>query len=171
MKLSQIVNKIINEDTWGNNPSAAGAMSPGTPPNATSPKPSSTGRNLDIDNLFDAFKRELETQEKASVRKFTEQLKKNFLNKHIKIAASKGGIGQIEKEYSIDVTNIEVRYMKDKYYIVFTGKEGQKAASEYYLDDSVIEVDDAPQPVSSTGTTGGLSQPSMGTKRNILPQG
>lgn len=172
MKLTDIVNRIINEDTWGNNPSAAAPMSPGISPTAKTPSPSFSGRNLDIDGLFKTFKTEIDAQEKNSIKKFIDRLTSDFMNKHVKIHASKGGIGQIEKQYDITVTGVDVRYMKDRYYVVFSGKEGNRDEAEYYLDDSVVSIDDTPAPVSSTGKTGGLSQPtSMSAKRNILPQG
>lgn len=172
MKLSDLAREIMTEDTWGNNPSAAGAMSPGMSPTAATPPATPASRNVDIANLFKNFKSELEKQEDVSVKKLTDQLKKNFLKKSVKVKASKGSVGQIEKEYNVNVNNIDVRYMKDKYFIVFTGKEGdEQQSSEYYLDDSVIQVDDSAKQVSPTGRTGGLAQPTMSpTKKNILPQ-
>lgn len=173
MKLSHIAKKIMNEDSWGTWPSAGGAMSPGKSPAATTQIPSPTGRSLDIENLFKNFKNELEKQENASVKKLSDQLKKTFLKKTTKIKASKGSVGQIEKEYNVTVDDIDVRYMKDKYYIVFVGKEdNEQQSSEYYLDDSVIQVDDSAKSISPTGRTGGMVQPSMvdTTKKNILPQ-
>lgn len=172
MKLSDLVRQVINEDTWGNNPSAAGSMSPGRSPTTTPPPSTPNTKMVDISDMFKNFKLGLEKQEDALMKKFTEDLKKSFLKKNVTVKASKGSVGQIEKEYAISVSNIDVRYMKDKYYVVFTGKEGQASESEYYLDDSVIQVDDTAKPVSSTGTTGGLEPQSTGnTKRNILPQG
>lgn len=172
MNLSDIARNILKEDTWGNNPSAAGGMSPGRTPTATSPSP--TSRRMDIFKLYEKFKLELETQEDASIKKFSDQLKKTFLKKKVRINAGKGGAGQMEKEYDVVVSDIDVRYMKDKYYIVFTGKEGDGPEKEYYLDDSIIEVDDSATPVSQTGRTGGMVSPQtigMTGKRNILPQG
>jgi hypothetical protein len=172
MKLSDLAKQLISEDTWGNNPSSAGSMSPGRSPTTTPPPATPNAKMIDISNLFKNFKLDLEKQEDASVKKLVDDLNKSFLKKNVSVKASKGSVGQIEKEYGILVLGIDVRYMKDKYYIVFTGKEGQASESEYYLDDSVIQVDDSAKPVSSTGTTGGLEPQSTGnTKRNILPQG
>lgn len=93
------------------------------------------------------------------------------------VKASKGSVGQIEKEYNVSVNNIDVRYMKDKYYIVFIGKEGNESENEYYLDDSQIQVNDSPQaksqaPASLTrGQVGGIQYPQvmgMNSKRNIV---
>jgi hypothetical protein len=173
MNLSDIAKKIISEDTWGNNPSAAGGMSPGRTPTATPPPATPNAKMIDISNLFKNFKSQLEKQEDAAIRKLENDLKRQFLKKHVKVKASKGSVGQIEKEYDVTVNNIDVRYMKDKYYIVFNGKEGNSAESEYYLDDSVIEVDNTAAPVSPTGTTGGMSvtpQSTGNTNRNIVPQ-
>lgn len=172
MNLSDIARKIMNEDTWGNNPSAAGGMSPGRTPTTVSP--GLAARSLDISNLYKNFKSRLEKQEDASINKLVSDLKKNFLKKNVRVKASKGGVGQIEKEYNINVSNIDIRYMKDKYYIVFSGREGkQTQPSEYYLDDSVIQVTDAAPSISSTGKTGGMAPAPVTSmpKKNILPQG
>lgn len=146
MNLTDIAKRVLKEDTWGNNPSAAGGMSPGRAPTAVQPPAAQSGNMIDISNLFKNFKTELEKQEDASMKKLADNLKKSFLKKTVKVKASKGSVGQIEKEYDVAVTNIDVRYMKDKYYIVFTGKEGDQSDAEYYLDDSVIQVN----PVTST---------------------
>lgn len=171
MNLTDIAKKIINEDSWGTNPSAGGSMSPGRSPTAISPGP--TSKRVDISNLYKNFKLELEKHEDALIQKFEADLKKSFLKKIVTVKASKGSVGQIEKEYNVTVNNIDVRYMKDKYYVVFTGKEGNAAESEYYLDDSIVSVDDAPASVSTVGRTGGMYAPEDGTagKKNILPQG
>jgi len=171
MNLTDIAKKIINEDSWGTFPSAGGSMAPGRSPTAVSPGP--TAKKVDISNLYKNFKLELEKQEDALIQKFEADLKKSFINKVVTVKASKGSVGQIEKEYNVTVNNIDVRYMKDKYYVVFTGKEGNASESEYYLDDSIITVDDAPASISNVGRTGGMSAPEDGTvgKKNILPQG
>ena len=174
MKLTDLAKKIISEDTWGNNPSSGGGMSPGRSPTNVSPQATPNAKTVDVSGSYKNFKNELENQENAVVKKFVEELKKQFLKKNVSIKASKGSVGQIEKEYGIVVNNIDVRYMKDKYYIVFVGKEEEDAENEYYLNDSSIQVNNSAQPVSATGTTGGLGATSQtaggNTKRNILPQ-
>jgi hypothetical protein len=173
MKLTDIAKKIISEDTWGNNPSAAGSMSPGRSPTATPPPATPNAKVVDISGSYRNFKNQIEQQEDAAAKKFEEELKKQFLKKNVSVKASKGSVGQIEKEYGVTVSNIEVRYMKDKYYVVFIGKEGNESENEYYLDDSSIQVDNSAAPVSSTGTTGGMgdtTQSTGNTKRNIVPQ-
>lgn len=178
MNLTDIAKKIIKEDTWGNNPSAAGSMSQGRAPNAVTPPATPNAKMIDISNMFKNFKLSLEKQEDVAIKKLADELKKSFVKKNVVVKASKGSVGQIEKEYSLVVNNIEVRYMKDKYYIVFTGKEGNESENEYYLDDSQIQVNDAPQPTSQSpasltrGQVGGIQYPqTMGiaSKRNIVP--
>lgn len=180
MNLTDIAKKVLKEDTWGNNPSAAGSMSPGRAPTAVQPPAAQSGNMVDISNLFKNFKLELEKQEDASVKKLADNLKKTFLKKAVQVKASKGSVGQIEKEYDITVNDIDVRYMKDKYYIVFTGKEGNASDAEYYLDDSVIKVNPAQKPTaapaSSLKNVGGMvplkpTSQMAPTAKNILPQG
>jgi hypothetical protein len=178
MNLTSIAKKILNEDTWGNNPSAAGGMSPGRAPTATTPPPSQSGNVVDISQSFRNFKLNLEKQEDAAVKKFSEELKKQFLKKTVTVNASKGSVGQIEKEYTITVSDVQTRYMKDKYYVVFVGKEGNASQSEYYLDDSQVQVNPATSsaPQSGLKNVGGIvplkpTPAGAPVAKNILPQG
>ncbi len=181
MNLTNIAKKILSEDSWGTNPSAAGGMSPGRAPTATTPPPSQSGNTVDISQSFRNFKLELEKQEDASVKKFTEELKKKFLKKTATVQASKGSVGQIEKDYTVSVNNVEVRYMKDKYYVVFIGKEGDANEAEYYLDDSLIQVNppttaSTTAPQSALRNIGGIvpmkpTPAGAPAAKNILPQG
>lgn len=178
MNLTNIAKKILSEDSWGTNPSAAGGMSPGRAPTATTPPPSQSGNVIDISQSFKKFKTDLEKTKTDLVKKFENELKGKFLKKTTTIKASKGSVGQIEKEYTISVKNIQVRYMKDKYYVVFMGKEQDEKESEYYLDDSQVQVNPAKssEPQSGLKNVGGIVplQPTSNmapTAKNIIPQG
>jgi hypothetical protein len=178
MNLTNIAKQILKEDTWGNNPSAAGGMSPGRAPTATTPPPAQSGNVVDISQSFRNFKLNLEKQEDAAVKKFSEELKKQFLKKTVTVNASKGSVGQIEKEYTLTVSDIQTRYMKDKYYVVFIGKEGNASQSEYYLDDSQVQVNPATSSVPQSGlkNVGGIvplkpTPAGAPVAKNILPQG
>lgn len=178
MNLTNIAKQILKEDTWGNNPSAAGGMSPGRAPTATTPPPAQSGNVVDISQSFRNFKLNLEKQEDAAVKKFSEELKKQFLKKTVTVNASKGSVGQIEKEYTLTVSDIQTRYMKDKYYVVFIGKEGNASQSEYYLDDSQVQVNPGTSsaPQSGLKNVGGVvplkpTPAGAPVAKNILPQG
>jgi hypothetical protein len=182
MNLINIAKQILKEDTWGNNPSAAGGMSPGRVPTATTPPPAQSGNVVDISNEFKNFKVELEKQRDTATKKLIEKLNKSFLKKQAKVNASKGSIGQVEKEYDILVTGIDVRHMKDTFYIVFKGKEGKASEAEYYVEDSQITVNPVnpssptSQPQSSLKTAGGMvplkpTSQMAPVAKNILPQG
>lgn len=174
MNLTDIAKKIINEDSWGMNPSAGGGMSLGRSPSATN-VPAPTSRRVDISKLIDTFRADLDKHQKTLIDKLAKDLKNNFANKTVIIKASKGSVGQIEKEYKVAVSDIDIFYQKDFYYVVFIGKEGNADAKEYYLSkhDNIVQVDDAAQSISNVGRTGGMSVPEDGTagKKNILPQG
>jgi len=169
----------MTEDTWGNNPSAAGGMSPGRAPTATTPPPAQSGNVVDISQSFRNFKLDLEKNEDAITKKFVEELKKQFLKKTVSVNASKGSVGQIEKEYSINVSDVKIYFIKDKYYVVLVGSEPDSTESEYYLNDSQIQVN--PATSSSTQQSGlrnvGGIVPMKPTPagspvaKNILPQG
>jgi hypothetical protein len=175
MKLTDLVKKIISEDATGNFPASGGGMSPSRSPTAVSPTPTP----VDIIKSYENFKKGLEQQKIYAVNKFSEELKKQFLKNpaiNVRVKASKGSADQqVQKEYNISVNNIDVRYMNDKYHVVFIGKEGNKSKyNDYYLEDSFIQIDGSAPANSGTDTTGGLdatSQTSTGnTNRNIVPQ-
>jgi len=179
MNLTNIAKKILKEDSWGTNPSAGGGMSPGRAPTATTPPPAQSGNVVDISQSFRNFKLDLEKNEDAITKKFVEELKKQFLKKTVSVNASKGSVGQIEKEYSINVSDVKIYFIKDKYYVVLVGSEPDSTESEYYLNDSQIQVN--PATSSSTQQSGlrnvGGIVPMKPTPagspvaKNILPQG
>jgi hypothetical protein len=116
----------------------------------------------------------------VATKKLVDKLNKSFLKKQAKVNASKGSVGQVEKEYDIFVTGIDVRHMKDKFYIVFKGKEGKASEAEYYVEDSQITVNPAApatsQPQSALKTAGGMvplkpTSQMAPVAKNILPQG
>lgn len=182
MNLSDIARQILREDSWGTNPAAAGGMSPGREPTAVSPSPEQSGNMQDIAQSFRNFKLEIEKQEDASIKKFIEELKRQFLKKTVSVEASKGGINQPNaKQYSITVNDIDVRYMDEKYFIVFTGNEsGKKDTHEYYLEDSKIQVNpetsSSASPESALKNVGGVAPLSPTShmaprSKNTIPQG
>lgn len=179
MKLSYIAKQIIKEDSWGTNPAAAGGMSPGREPTAVTPPPSQSANMRDIAQSFKNFKTDLEKHEDASIKKFIDELKRQFLKKTVAVEASKGGINQPNaKQYSITVNDVDVRYMDDKYFIVFTGNEaGKKDTHEYYLEDSQVQINPATSSPEQSGlkNVGGVVplKPShmAPTDNNIIPQG
>lgn len=152
MNLTNIVKKIVNEDTWGNNPSAAGAMSPGKAPASTMTPPVPTGnvKFRDVKKDFTIFTSELEKQEENLKRKLTTDLSKELVNKNVTARASKGSVGQIEKDYSFSVADVSLVKLGETYYIVLKAKDG----AEYFLNiDFKVKVDassPAQQPASQS---------------------
>lgn len=183
MNLKDIAKQVLNEDSWGTNPAAAGSMSPGRAPTAVTPPPSQSANVQNIIQSFRNFKLGIEQQEEAAVKKFVTELKNKFLKKTVSVDASKGGIKQPNaKQYTITVTDIDVKYMDDTYYIVFTGNEaGKKDTHDYYLEDSKISVNPATsqapaQQQSALKNVGGVVplQPTSHmapTAKSILPTG
>jgi len=140
MNLKSIVKKIVSEDTWGNNPSAAGAMSPGKAPASTMTPPAPTGnvKFRDVKKDFAIFTSELEKQEENLKKKLTTDLSKEFVNKNVTARASKGSVGQIEKDYSFTVADVSLVKLGETYYIVLKAKDG----AEYFLNiDFKVKVD------------------------------
>jgi hypothetical protein len=131
MNLKDIAVKILNEDTWGNNPAAAGNMSAGAEPTAVSPAPSPDVKFYSVVKDFVAFQTKVNAEEEAAKKELSQTLKKNLVNKEVAVRASKGSIGQ-EKDYTITVKDINISYVKDKYYIVLKADDRK----DYYINSS-----------------------------------
>jgi hypothetical protein len=134
MKLITIYKSIINEDSWGNNPSSGGSAAPGKTPNATSPAaPAAAQANV---KMYDVLK-DYQTLE-STIEKEEEQAKKTLKtsvaqqvgNKKVQARASKGAVGQVEKDYTIDVVDVDVSYQSEKFYIILKGKDKK----DYYIN-------------------------------------
>ncbi len=172
MYLKDIARKIISEDTWGNNPSAAAPQNPGRSP---TPAPSGATGNVrfyDFNKSYNDFKTTIDKQEAGAKAKLDGELTKELVNKTVTVLASKGSVGQVEKEYTMKVSGVDIRRMKDKFYIVLQG--GDK--SEYYVDTTAkAKIDNTPQEAPTMGSSlnkpqaGGIVYPQnmgMSTKNN-----
>ena len=147
INLTELAKKILKEDTWGNNPSAAAPQAPGRSPTAVTPPASPNNKTVDIIGEFNNFKTKIQTEEEKIKKQFVDYLSKTVLNKNVTAKASRGSMDQyIVKDYTFTVSAIDVRYVhsKDKYYVVFTGQD-DKGTSEYYIEDSKIQLDLTPQ--------------------------
>jgi hypothetical protein len=163
MNLTEIAKKILNEDSWGNNPSAAAGQNPGEQTAATPPPATGNVKFHDIKKDYTTFTSAIEKQEEAAKKKFDADLTKALGNKKITVRASKGSVGQVEKDYSLTVASADIVYLKDKFYVVLVGTD----KSEYYINtDFKIKVDaTAPAaPEMASGKTGNIvHQPVIGT--------
>lgn len=119
----------MNEDTWGNNPSAAG-MSPGKTPNAVSPAPSAAVKFYDVAKDFANFERTITKEEEAASKNLETTISTNLANKKVMTRASKGSVGQTEQDYTVDVLAVDVTYMSDKFYIILKGADKK----DYYIN-------------------------------------
>lgn len=146
INLTELAKKILNENTWGDSPSAGAPTAPGRSPTAVTPSPSPNNKAVDILSDFNNFKAKVQAEEDKVKKQFIDSLSKTFLNKNVTAKASRGSMDQyIVKDYTFTVTAIDVRYVhsKDKYYVVFSGTD-DKGPSEYYIEDSKIQVDLTP---------------------------
>jgi hypothetical protein len=170
MKLSHLAKQIMKEDTWGNNPSSAGAMSPGKTPNAITPAPSPNETFVDVQKDYQMFETTIEKEEEAAKKTLEGNLKGSIGGKKVIARASKGSVGQTEQDYTIDVADVNVVYMSEKYYVVFKDTSGK----DYYIDTSrkvkVLGQADkrgAQTPTSMPPSVGGIAYPqNMGVGSN-----
>jgi hypothetical protein len=130
MKLKEIAKQVLSEDTWQNNPAAGAPQNPGASPNAVSPAPSPDVKFYNVMNDFNAFTTKIDAEEEAAKKELDTSLKKSLLNKQVVVRASKGAIGQAEKDYTITVKNITVTYLKDKYYVILKAEDKK----DYYIN-------------------------------------
>jgi len=155
-KLQDIAKEVLNEDSWGNNPSAAGSMSPGRAPNATPPPASTNLKFYDLKKDYNVFVTTIEKQEELAKKKLDGDLTKVLRNKKVTVRASKGAIGQVEKDYTITVAGVDVNYMKDKFYIVLKGTD----KSDYYANTEFkVKIDATPPKAPTMGASGQPQKP------------
>lgn len=132
MKLSDLAKRVIQEDTWGNNPAAGGSASPGKTPNAVTPaaKPVGGTNEYDVGKDFHNFETTVEREEEAASKNLENTIKQKLGNKKVTVRASKGSVGQTEQDYTIDVTEVKVTYMSDKHYVILRGNDNK----DYYIN-------------------------------------
>jgi hypothetical protein len=127
MKLTDLAKKILKEDTWGNNPSAGAPQNPGKAPTAA---PASGETFYNVGQDFRLFVGNIEKTEAAEEKKLDEKISQKILNKNITAKASKGSVGQMEKEYTFVVASVDVNFLKDQFYIILKDKD----ETDYYIN-------------------------------------
>jgi hypothetical protein len=138
MKLSTIARGILNEDA---------PMSPAQAPATATP--ASTEKFYDVLNDFQGFETIVDKQTETAKKNLESSLSKNLLNKTATFRASKGAVGQVEKDYTITVTGVGVSQLKDEYFIVLRDKEKK----DYFVNTGFkIKVSDATEDTSSSST-------------------
>lgn len=147
MKLSDIAKRVLNEDT----------NLPANQP-ATSVPTEAAPKVYDVLQDYQNFENVLEKQIETAKNGLVSTLSKNLLNKSVTCRASKGAIGQIEKDYTILVTGIEISQMKEDYYIVLKDKEKK----DYYINTAFK------MKVSEPGTESPASKESDSPQASII---
>jgi len=163
MKLRDLATKVLNEDTWGNNPAAAGGMSQGRQPNTTPQPASGNVKFYDLKKDYAVFNTTIEKQEELAKKKLDTDLSQQFNNKKITARASKGSVGQVEKDYSFTVVGVDIVYLKDKFYIVLKGSD----KSDYFVNTEFkVKIDntapEAPTMDKKQGAKNIVQQPVIG---------
>jgi hypothetical protein len=130
MKLQDIAKQVLSEDTWQNNPSAAAPQNPGATPNAVSPAPSQNVKFFNVMNDFNMFNTKMDAEEEKAKQELDKSLEKNLVNKQVVVRASKGAVGQAEKDYTITVKGVDITFLKDKYYIILKAADKK----DYYIN-------------------------------------
>jgi hypothetical protein len=189
MKLQDLAKQILREDTWGNNPSAAGGMSPGRSPTAKSPNPAFYNPRPEVEKLVS----NVEKAESSEEAKLDNNISQKLIGKNVTVKASKGSVGQVEQEYTIDVSAVDVNNLNDVFYIVLKGTErGNGKESDYYVNTNFqvkINAASEAEPSENPADPAPTKQPAQQSKlkqvggvipnkplnaqspRNIVPQG
>lgn len=112
MKLSDIARNVLNEDA---------PMSPAQAPAVAQPE--SGEKFYDVLHDYQAFETNLNKQTEQAKKGLEATVAKNLLNKKVTIRASKGAVGQLEKDYTINVSTVAVNYMNEEYFVVLKDKD------------------------------------------------
>lgn len=102
MKLSEIASRVINE---------------------IAAAPTTGGTFYDVSKDFQNFQNTIDKQTETAKKAFEAVLSKSLMNKQVSVRASKGAVGQLEKDYSINVSGINVSYLKNEYFVVLKDKD------------------------------------------------
>jgi hypothetical protein len=121
MKLSTIARSVLKEDT---------NLNPANQPATAMPPQESAEKVYDVLHDYQGFETMMDKQVESIKQGFISTLSKNLLNKQVTFRASKGAIGQINKDYTIVVTGIDVSQLKEEYYIILKDKDKK----DYYVD-------------------------------------
>jgi hypothetical protein len=112
MKLITIYKAILNEDSWGTNPASGGSASPGKTPNAISPAAPATGqanvKMYDVLRDYQTLESTIEKEEEQAKKTLKTSVAQKVVNRKVQVRASKGAIGKVEKDYTIDVFDFDV---------------------------------------------------------------
>lgn len=100
------------------------------PIGGTQPAPQSSAKLYDVLGDFQNFERTIDKQTEAAKKQLEATLSKNVGKKKVVIRASKGAMGQIEKDYTIDVKSVSITKMKEDYFIVLKDKDNK----DYYVN-------------------------------------
>lgn len=109
MKLSELASDVINE---------------------IASAPATQGTFYDVLKDFQGFENTIDKQTEEAKKAFEATLAKSLLNKQVSVRASKGAVGQVEKDYSINVISAAVSQLKDEYFVVLKDKDRK----DYYVN-------------------------------------
>ena len=169
MNLSNLARQILSEDSWGNNPSSGGGAAPGRSPTTTPPPATANVKFYDMKKDYGVFINTIEKQEEIAKKKLDADLSTQFGNKKVTVRASKGSVGQVEKDYDITVASVDIVYLKDKFYIVLTGTD----KAEYFANPEFkVKIDANPKEAPTMDSKQGgniIHQPVIGmaSKANV----
>lgn len=115
MNLRTLVSQILKEDA---------------PIGGTQLAPQASAKLYDVLHDFQSFESTIDKQTEAAKKQLEATLQKNIGKKKVQVRASKGAMGQVEQDYTIDVKSISITFLKDEYYIVLKGGDDK----DYYVN-------------------------------------
>lgn len=90
--------------------------------------------SFDVTSTYNTFQTKLNNLSNELKTSLQKSLLNKILGKKIKVTSSKGQ-GQMISDYIVNVTGVEISYVKNKYIIEIIGKEqGKSSTKRYYLD-------------------------------------
>jgi len=174
MKLSTIAKNILKEEiTAQNGANPADASSSPVPSAPDTNQPSEATKYYDVLSDFQTFETTVDKQVEAAKKNLVAMLSKNLLNKTATVRASKGAVGQIQKDYTVTVTGLDVSYMNDEYYVVVKDKDKKdyfvNPAFKIKVGATSTEVDsqDSPEATNVTPPQDPSKDPGVGQRTNM----
>jgi hypothetical protein len=157
--LSEEVRRIIEEEVASmlelENPVA---------PQSTMPEQQNDGTSQEVYKIFSDFNYKLNNYENQLTRYYQSQLNKMFKGKKV-IANASVGYGQVKKEHTILVKEVQLIFYYKEYVVALIGRDNDdRKDKEYILDDS-FDIKLAPQ----TAVTQEPASPNEAPKQTTKP--
>ena len=93
-------------------------------------QPQAAQKYYDVLKDFQTFERTIDQSTESAKKQLETTINKSIGRKKVIVRASKGTMGQVEQDYTLDVLKVSITYLKDEYFIMIKAKDNK----DYYIN-------------------------------------